>query len=286
MKNIKNYIASLLLTGAMFGMVSCEVEEDEHYFKGQNFVAFNQDAYALNEEAIEPLKVTVGASVLHGVKKDVVIEYTVGGNAVEGKDYILNTPRTITIPAGENIATIEFEPINNDNYDLERTIELTITSVSDPNLIIGINNKEKLQSSVVVNVVNDDCLVNTSYWEGSVKVTRASTGGTHIAPIGKNAANDCDILSIKGNAFGLNANAITRSIVFIPETEGAKKGIVRLPKQNVGLIFVAPIGILTVEGNGDGAYDETTGEFWLNVTMKYEDGTIFRQDKYTFKKAE
>jgi hypothetical protein len=286
MKNIKRYIASLLLTGAMFSMFSCEVEEDEYYFKGQNFVAFNQESYTVFENGEEPLLITIGASVGNGVKEDVTIEYTVAGNAVEGVDYNLNSPLTVTIPAGETNATIEIEPINNAQFDLPRTIELTITSVSDPNLIIGINSKDKLQSSVSVTLVNDDCQVNTSPWEGSNTVTRASSGLTHVSPLAKNANGDCNILSITGNAFNLNAGAKVLEINFIPESEGAKKGVVKLPKQNVGLRFTAPVGVLTVEGNGNGAYDETTGEFWINVTMKYEDGTVFRQDKYTYKKSQ
>jgi hypothetical protein len=286
MKNIKRYIASLLLTGAMFSMFSCEVEEDEYYFKGKNFVAFNQESYSVFENGDEPLLITIGASIGNGVKEDVTIEYTVGGTAVEGVDYNLNSPLTVTIPAGENNATIEIEPINNAQFDLPRTIELTITSVSDPNLTIGINSKDKLQSSVSVSLVNDDCQVNTSPWEGTVTGTRASTGGTHTTVMGKNTNGDCNILSIKSNSFALNAAGSVQTIQFIPASEGAKTGAVRMPKQNIGLRFGAPHGVLTVESNGDGAYDEVTGEFWMNVTMRYEDGTIFRQDKYTFKKSQ
>lgn len=284
MKNINKYILSASLLGIMAFSTSCEKED--HTFKGPNFVAFNQSAYAVSEADIKPLVVTIGASIGNGVKEDVTVEYTVTGSAVEGVDYNLNSPNTITIPAGENNATIEIEPINNDQFDLPRNIVLTITSVSDPNLNIGINTTGKLQSSVNVTLQDDDCLVNTGVWEGTNTITRASSGSTHVSPLGKNANGDCNFLSIYSNAFGIHALAAVQTIEFIPAAEGARDGIVRMPKQNVGLRFGAPHGVLTVEGDGDGAYDEATGEFWLNVIMRYEDGTVFRTDKYTFKKSQ
>lgn len=65
---------------------------------------------------------------------DVVIGYTIGGTATSGADYIAPTG-TVTIPAGETLAFITAEVINDTVKEDEETIVLTMTSiVGDANI--------------------------------------------------------------------------------------------------------------------------------------------------------
>ncbi|MDA1016544.1 MAG: VCBS domain-containing protein, partial [Planctomycetota bacterium] len=83
---------------------------------------------------------------------DVVVNYTVGGTATNGTDYA-TLSGSVTIPVGQTSATIEVDVVDENLVELDETVTVTINSVSDPTVLIGVDN------SATVTISNDDSAI-------------------------------------------------------------------------------------------------------------------------------
>ena len=84
------------------------------------------DTVSTANEGSSLVAITLQLGVESG--NDVSVDYMVtGGNATAGTDYIALTG-TATIPAGDLITTISFQPIDDDVLESPETVEITISN--------------------------------------------------------------------------------------------------------------------------------------------------------------
>lgn len=68
------------------------------------------------------------------VGEDVTVNYSLGGTATSGRDYMALSG-SVVIPQGQQTATIDVIPLDDEFNDDDESIILTITSVSNPNVV-------------------------------------------------------------------------------------------------------------------------------------------------------
>jgi hypothetical protein len=97
-----------------------------------------------------------------------VIEYEVGGTAVENIDYVLEDGdnKRVLIPVGQHLGEIRYFPINNRELTGDKTIKFTITTVSN-DLAAGLGETGINGRFHTVTIIDDDCLVDLRKFEGT-----------------------------------------------------------------------------------------------------------------------
>jgi Ca2+-binding RTX toxin-like protein len=91
------------------------------YISPINQVAFSSDTYSVNENGTAQVTLTrIGV-----ITSDLTVTYTLGGTATSGTDY-QNLTGTVTFKAGENKANIDITPIDDNIYEGNETITLTL----------------------------------------------------------------------------------------------------------------------------------------------------------------
>lgn len=71
--------------------------------------------------------------------EDIELNYTIGGDAVEGTNFEAPEASTVTIPAGETSATIEVPVLNTESLDQTSTLELTLQTPDNRAIELGAN---------------------------------------------------------------------------------------------------------------------------------------------------
>nr|WP_295926243.1 hypothetical protein [uncultured Dyadobacter sp.] len=64
-------------------------------------------------------------------EKDVVVNFTLSGTAVQGQDYTPPTALAVTIPAGSYSGDINFSVLNNAGQTTNKTVIIQLTSASE-----------------------------------------------------------------------------------------------------------------------------------------------------------
>ena len=88
------------------------------------------------ESPVTPGQVIVSLGAQNQSGSSIVVDYSVGGSAIPGADY---TPLngTVSIPVGSSVAAIEVTPIEDDLFEGDESVEVTLSATSDPRLPIG-----------------------------------------------------------------------------------------------------------------------------------------------------
>ena len=193
---MKKYFVKLaLLALSTTAFVSCD--EDTVTYGGDNFVSFNQVART-RFNAFENVGVAeIPVNLAFPKSSDVVVTFKIeNSTAVEGVDYVLLTPGTVTIPAGETTANIRIQITNNDVQNDSKSMEITLTSVSQADVSLGlVDNGSKFKRLLIV---NDDCTTNFLPFIGTYNVLDADNVviGSAEADVNDNA--DCNVLRLTG----------------------------------------------------------------------------------------
>jgi hypothetical protein len=104
---------------------------------------------------------------------DVVVNFTVGGTAVNGTDY--NTLGTsVTIPAGETRAVVDVVPKNNTAVDAERTVSLTLGTGA------GYKLGEAVTGSATIR--NDDLAAGTPLYSENFDADATANWTVNVGP--------------------------------------------------------------------------------------------------------
>lgn len=137
---------SIFLSLVMIAVVFSACEEDEPLTAT---VSLSEESYTLDENAAEPLAIQV--EINPNWEGSITIPFTVGGSAVEGTDYETITPKSFTIPDGENTAEILVRPIDNNFVeDQPRIIEINLGAPAVEGVTVGTT------GSATIALVNDD----------------------------------------------------------------------------------------------------------------------------------
>ncbi len=166
-KHIWFYLALVTIT------VSCD-ETNEIIFQGPYHARFTETSSEILENYKDPFNINFNQPIeipLHlaspSQNNTTVIEFSVGGTAVENVDYVLENgeSKRVLIPVGAHKGVIRYFPINNRELTGDKTIKFTITSVNN-NLEAGFGETGINGRFHTVTIKDDDCLVDLRKFEG------------------------------------------------------------------------------------------------------------------------
>jgi hypothetical protein len=270
-------ITAIMIIAA--GVFSCDDDQtiqDPIY----EFVSFAGDEQvnlgeATNSEDGYPLVVQLWA--FDPYTQDVTVNLGVAAiNAQSGVDFTVTPSDVVKIKAGSLTSdTIWVKTINNgDANELERTIEVHIASISQPDVKIGLGLTEPKKGSIKFKIQDDECsgnpicvfnqpLTNTvSGPDGSWSEEHPAT-----AVIDKNNST----LTVSGNliAYGTFPNA-TLTMTLTPTSDGSSVGTATFGEQETGSDNDG-YAYKFIEV-GTGSYNATTGIVSVEYDIYYWDG--------------
>ena len=183
MKKINILLVIFFLGVALF--TSCEKDADDDAYGGDPIIAFENASGSISEaDTLNTIKIFVFMAKISEVTGTVEFMFdTVGiaNPAVEGVDFeLVNTSKTLTFAAGEYSAYIELKPLDNDVYDKNKNVNITLTTGSGAS--IGYNNGE--DNTVYVLTITDNehplALVIGTYTVNYVSGYDGSAGSLEI----------------------------------------------------------------------------------------------------------
>lgn len=171
-----NRLGLLFMSAFALLFTACDEEDGRTTFEGPYYVQFTANSASVSEaETSKVIKIEV-SNVGPTVNSDITVNYSVGGDAVEGVDYQLlrgATSGQIVIPAGEHFGSIEISTINNDETDGDKTLELTITGASN-GLEAG---RGAIGTKFSVSISDDDCPFDITTFPGTYNVSWVQSSG-------------------------------------------------------------------------------------------------------------
>ena len=193
---MKRYILKLaLLAISMSAFVSCD--EDTVTYGGQNFVSFDKVAKK-RFNAFENVGIAeIPVNMAFPKSNDVTVTFKIeNSQAVAGVDYVVLTPDAVTIPAGETSANIRIQITNNEILNDSKSLEITLTSISDSSVALGISDVASTFKRFLI--VNDDCTTNFLPFVRQYNVLDENDViiGSAEADVTENG--DCNILRLSG----------------------------------------------------------------------------------------
>tara|TARA_R110000744_G_scaffold123214_3_gene228330 strand:- start:2136 stop:3026 length:891 start_codon:yes stop_codon:yes gene_type:complete len=266
---MKTIYSLILIILALVGL-GCEEEVNQYDFEKYKFVSFIASNITVpetyptdNNGEAYPIYLRYDGSVLE-TDFTVTLKIT-PNNAQPGVDYdVENT--TVTFKAGE----IKSEPLNIHivdnllNSDQERSLDISIESVSNPNIDIGVGIVNQSNKSATLYITDDECSETISIFNSSNLI---SSAGNHTVS-GSVAGN---MLTLTGNLidYGAFPNA-ELGIALIPTVEGGTAGAATFDNyaagtDNDGYVY-------EFRQNGEGTYNICAGEIEVSIDVYYESG--------------
>lgn len=126
-------IIYLIISLLTLGFVSCTDEGgmDFNTYNGQGleFVHFATSGAFLIEKDTEPIEVAVGVTTKSNTDRTFNISIDQNSTAIENTDFILKS-KSVTIPAGEYLGSIEIEPLY-ETMNQNETVSLILSLETD-----------------------------------------------------------------------------------------------------------------------------------------------------------
>lgn len=213
MKNIKQLLI-LCFLGGMIALASCE--EQRILFDGPAHVRFTDTTLTIKESIGQPVQVKVHI-VGPPANQATTVNYTISGNAREGRDYVIEGTRgSVTIPANQSFGTITVRLINNANNILgSQDLIFTLTDVSNNDLQVGFGSNSKIGRQLRL-TIQDDCLLS-GFYTGARQGAGQTVPNIEIMPLGQNCreylVTNWNIGLGQNSLFGLNAVRPTLTFV-------------------------------------------------------------------------
>lgn len=159
-----NKLYTLLIMAVVMIAVSCSETETQAILEDQ-FIAFSSSSATILENSAGNVEVQIlMAAPLQG--SDVTVDYTLEIASGSASDFTSSeNSGSITIPAGEAVATIVITPIDNVFADGDKVLNFTITGTSG-SFTIGQPGPDALNASTTVVITDDDCPIDLSAYEG------------------------------------------------------------------------------------------------------------------------
>ena len=237
------YILTLLMFAAC--------EEQEIIFTGPYHVRFTEAEETKKESYSKEIEISVH---LVGPQRDedLIINYSVGGSALEDVDYkILGTRGEVTIRRDRSFGMIRLQLINNSNNILEsHNIEFVIESVSASDLEIGFGSGVKAGESFTFTIL-DDCILGGSY------MGQNQEGGAPFEDI-TISSTDCISYILSNWDLEVFNFSDTRNLTFNDNGDNT----LTIPEQEEATLITEQA---TIRGNG--VVDPITGEIVLNIEL-------------------
>ena len=240
-------------------------ETDRIIFKGPYHVRFTEASDFRKESSTEILKISVH-NAGPAREEDIVIHYTLGGNARQGVDYVIigETAGTVTIKAGEYFADIEFKLINNANNILRsQDIIFTLNQVNLDNLQLG-QGKSAIGKTYTFTIF-DDCILSGAY------IGRRTTSSTpETVTI---TSQDCEEYLLSNWNIDVFTSSQIMDLKFIDNGDNT----LTVPQQEEENLATEQATI-----SGSGTINPVNGEIIMTITL--EDFTDKPQASFTLKR--
>ncbi|MTI21139.1 hypothetical protein E1176_08915 [Fulvivirga sp. RKSG066] len=173
---IINKFSLFLIAFAVIFTSACDEEDGRTTFEGPFYVQYTGSSASVSEaDTTTVIKVEV-SNVGPTLNSDIIVNYTVEGDAEVGVDYEIlrgGTPGQIVIPAGEHFGVIELRTINNDETDGNKSIDLTLTSANN-GLEVG---RGAIGTTYSLSISDDDCPFDITTFPGTYNVSWVQSSG-------------------------------------------------------------------------------------------------------------
>jgi hypothetical protein len=257
--------------------VGCENQPELYDFEKYKFVSFIDKEYALNEDysagEIEqgndprfPIYLQYDGSVL---EEDFTVELGISESfSQQGVDYSFDST-TVLFKAG----SIRSEPIyltlidNIINDTDEKSLVLTIESVSNLNVDIGVGIINQANKEILIHIVDNECSSTIDIFNGET-LSNETSSGTYPAL----ASVTGDAVAVQGDLIGYSAfpNA-SLEITLTPVEIGAKIGSASFNQQitgtdNDGYVYA-------FKQVGEGTYDVCSQTIEIEYDVLYQSGS-------------
>lgn len=218
---MKKYFLKLAFVALCAGtLISCD--EDTVTYGGDNFVSFD-DVANTRLQFFENGGISETLVYLAFPKStDVTVNFTVTSDlAIEGTDYVVLTPGSITIPAGSTSAPIRIQIIDNDVMDDSKPLSIALTGTNDGTVTVGLTDAGSKNKRLLI--VNNDCTTNFQEFFGTLNAAaNGNNVGSAVAIANENG--DCNVLLIKGQiAYNGNVTMPSADYITFEFTPGANK---------------------------------------------------------------
>lgn len=245
-------ITSLVLV-VLLVITGCETERV--IFHGPYFVRFTEESITERESHSAPVNIEIH-NAGPALDEDVVIAYTISGDAREGVDFtIAGVRERVTIKSGEYFGTIQVNLINNSNNILRsQDIVFTLQTVSTGKLQIG--QGESAIGKTFKFTILDDCILGGDYI-GHNGSSPAVGGITITSP-------DCITPYTLSN---WNINIFSTSAIMDLKFIDNGDNTLTIPEQKEENL---PDDLATIRGTG--AVDPTTRNIIMTITLVDFDG--------------
>ncbi len=244
---------------ALLALAACE--EERIVFEGPDFVRFTDTTLVVKESIgqLVPVRVHVVGKPLN---QAVTVNYTVGGDAREGRDFsIEGTKGTVTIPAGQSFGTINVRLINNANNILgSQDIVFTLSGISANNEVLLGQNGGKLGKTLRL-TIEDDCLLS-GFYTGTRRGSNETVSDIEISSI------DCRTYTVSNWNIGLTGISTFFGLTAVkPKVQFIDKGdnTLTIPKQVTG---ERAARFDTISGTG--IFNPQTKAITLNINLKVQ----------------
>jgi hypothetical protein len=233
------------------------------------FVSFQNETLTVNEYGASVKHVPVVLSLLsYETSEDVTVTLGVTDtNVQEGMDYSLSS-KSVVFKKGSFVSdTLYVSTIDNTiGTDEERSFQIHIESVSNPDIKIGLGIANPKKASLKVIIADDECTETIAVFN-SANLTNTTESGAHSITGTVNG----DVVTLKGDLISYSAfpNAVL-DVVLTPISTGATKGSASFDDfgagtDNDGYVY-------QFRQIGEGAYDVCTGEITISFDVYYESG--------------
>jgi hypothetical protein len=246
------------------------VDQVDEYvsFSGSNTITLNE---LVNSGTAHPVVVQLWASA--PFKEDVNINFTVTGtNSTAGVDFIVTPANQVKIKAGKFLSDPIFVKTINDEAgsDLDRLINISITSIDKPGIGLGLGGVNKTNKSVVLNIIDDDC--NGSplcvYHTTELTTTVDWGGGPILKPAVGVVDKGNNKITVSGDLIDYAELPLT--ITLTPSSPGALSGSATFGEQEVGEAWDGyPYKFVQT---GAGTYDSETRTISISFDIYWYDG--------------
>jgi hypothetical protein len=235
------------------------------------FVAFAGDpAVSLNEfqNSENPFPLTLKLLAFEPYTQDIDITLEIAGmNAEPNVDFVVNPSDAIKIRAGKLVSdTIWISTIDNSgSTDEERSFQVKIKSVSQPDIKIGLGLSDPENAAITFAISDDECSLTTSIFTASLN---NKIGGS----VDKSATGVVtgDALKVTGDLIDYSPLNASLTIDLTPEADGSTRGTAAFGEQEVGTDSDG-YEYKFVEV-GEGSYDVCSGTVSIEYDIYYLDG--------------
>jgi len=242
----KPYTTYKLFLFVSLALLACETKPI--LFKGPYYVRFTEEESFKKESFSDIVEIEVHV-VGPAQEEDLLINYTISGDAREGVDYeIVGDRDQLVIEAGEYFGTIQIRLINNANNILRSqdvVIELKNTNTNE----VGIGQGESEIGKTFTFTILDDCILGGTY--------KATSGSTTLHDISI-TSQDCETYMVSNWNIGVFNSDIAMDLVIVDNDDNT----ITIPEQEEEFLNSE---VATIQGTG--TVDPVTRQIILIITL-------------------